>query len=203
MVDSVVCLIRNLNLMVSQRYSEAPLKCCRKSVKADVMCFMKALRNILKVPLLFSSVWQTDCVELAYCFTPLQSNVFKKKEEKGQACVKFENYFLQSSTSSIWILEKYAIKHWPAHGLCRTHDCSVGVSKQSLLGVSVGSWHGNYCLHFMLHRNSVTWSMANFHHHLKLCRQVEESRSSAHMWWMIKLDKWFALLNCPFQCDAH
>lgn len=123
--------------------------------------------------------------------------------KKGQACVKFENYFLQSSASSIWILEKYAIKHWPAHGFCRTRDCSVGVSKQSLLGVSAGSWHGNYCLHFMLLRNSATWSMANFHHHLKLCRQVEELRSSAHMWWMIKVDKWFALLNCPFQRDAH
>lgn len=144
MVDSEICLIRNLNLMVSQRYSEAPLKCCRKSVKADVMCFIKAQRNILKVPLLFSSIWQTDCVELAYCFTPLQSDVFKKRPGM---CEVWKLLFAKLDQLSM-DLRKNMQLNTDLHTDSVGHmTFSVGISKQSLLGVSVGSWHGNYCLH--------------------------------------------------------
>lgn len=199
MVDSEICLIRNLNVMVSQRYSEAPLKCCRKSVKADVMCFIKAQRNILKVPLLFSSVWQTDCVELAYCFTPLQSDVFKKRPGM---CEVWKLLFAKLDQLSMDLRKNMQLN-------TDLHTDSVGHMTVPWAFQSSHSWESRSaadmviiaCIH--VHRNSATWSMAKFHHHLKLCRQVEESRSSAHMWWMIKLDKWFALLNCPIQCDAH
>lgn len=166
----------------------------------------------MKEPLLFSGFLQTDYVELAHCFTPLQSDVLRKKKRKRSSACEVWNYFCKAPTSSTQILEKYVIKHWPEHELRRPHDCYVGVSKQSGLRVSIGSWHGNYRLRFMLHGNSATWSMMDFHHHPELCRQVEELRSR-HVR-VPACDGWLNWTNdsqalncplpvwCPLECDA-
>lgn len=71
--------------MVSQRFSKAPSKRCRKSVKADLVCFYKSTQ-------LFAGVWQTHCVPLAHCFTPSQSEVLRKT---SGVCDVLKNDFLQ------------------------------------------------------------------------------------------------------------
>lgn len=54
----------------------------------------------MKEPLLFSGFLQTDYVELAHCFTPLQSDGLRKKggkkRKRSSVCVEFEITFARA-----------------------------------------------------------------------------------------------------------
>lgn len=180
--------------MVSQKGPRGSFKMLRKSVKADLMCFYKGTKEH---PQRASVIFRRLADGL--CWTgPLFSPRYSQK------CVcALKMTLCKAPTNSVWIFEKYAIKHWPVDGWCghmtvpwafQSRRSWAYRSAADVVIIACISCYG------VIRRPR---SMASFHHHLKLCRQVEELRSSAHVWWMIKLDKWFALLNCPFQRDAH
>lgn len=191
------------------------LKCCKKFAKADliwVFFFYKGTKRHPQRGSVIPPAFGRRTVLNWPIFSTRHSQKCFEKQNKDQVCVfvwGLKITFCKAATSPVWIFwkkkEKSAIKQWPAHGRCG--HMTVPWAFQSRRSWASGSAADVVIIACIssCRRNPATWSMANFHfhHHLKLCRQVEELHSSAHMWWMIKLDKWLALLNCPFQRDAH